>query len=122
MGKTLIFIAAFSAFGCGASPTSISNNAPANATPFVVPTPAPVASRPPIKTFNGRGKVTKLNLELGTVELDHEEIKGSMPAMVMEFFVKDKSELKTLKIGDSVDFILEDDFGQERIIGISKAK
>lgn len=55
-----------------------------------------------IKTFQGKGVVTKINLELGSVELDHEEIKGAMPAMIMEFYVNEKDELKTLQIGDKV--------------------
>lgn len=46
-----------------------------------------------IKLFNGKGIVTKINLELGSVELDHEAIEGSMPAMLMEFYVKEKASL-----------------------------
>lgn len=73
------------------------------------------------KYYNGTGKVTKINLQLGSVELDHEEIKGLMPKMVMEFYVADKSELDDLKIGDRVDFVLEDKAGAERISSIKKA-
>ena len=75
-----------------------------------------------IKLFNGKGVVTKINFELGSVELDHEEIKGSMPAMIMEFYVREKSELEVLKIGDKVEFVLEENFGQEKIISIKKIK
>ena len=71
--------------------------------------------------YNGTGKVTKINMEIGSVELDHEEIKGLMPKMVMEFYVADKSELKDLKIGDRVDFVLEDKAGAEKISSIKKA-
>jgi Cu/Ag efflux protein CusF len=73
------------------------------------------------KYYNGTGKVTKINLQLGSVELDHEEIKGLMPKMIMEFYVADKSELNDLKIGDRVDFVLEDKAGAERISSIKKA-
>jgi Cu(I)/Ag(I) efflux system protein CusF len=72
--------------------------------------------------FNGKGVVTKVNLELVSVELDHEEIKGLMPKMTMEFYVREKSELEKLKIGDAVDFVLEDNAGTEQIISIKKAK
>jgi len=65
--------------------------------------------------------VTKINLEIVSVELDHEEIKGLMPKMTMEFYVKEKSELEQLKVGDTVDFVLEDDAGAERIIKIRKS-
>lgn len=75
-----------------------------------------------IKIANGKGIVTKINLELGSVELDHEEIKNVMPPMKMEFFVKEKSELEVLKVGDKVDFVLEENFGQEKIISIKKIK
>jgi Cu/Ag efflux protein CusF len=75
-----------------------------------------------IRLFDGKGKVTKINLELVSVELDHEEIKGLMPKMLMEFYVKEKSELEKLKVGDRVDFVLEDTAGAEQIISIKKAK
>lgn len=106
------------------------NRAPA-VSATVSPAPAPAASisnaspadkNPKIKTFNGVGVVTKINAELVSVELDHEEIKGLMPAMRMEFYVKEKSELETLKVGDKVGFVLEDNAGAERIISIKKAQ
>lgn len=73
-----------------------------------------------IKLFNGKGVVTKINLELGSVELDHEAIEGAMPAMIMEFYVKEISEIEVLKVGDKVEFVLEENFGQEKIISIKK--
>ncbi|HEX8737013.1 MAG TPA: copper-binding protein [Pyrinomonadaceae bacterium] len=74
------------------------------------------------KYYNGTGVVRKINMEIGSVELDHEEIKDIMPKMIMEFYVADKSELKDLKIGDRVDFVLEDKGGAERISSIKKAE
>ena len=87
-----------------------------------VPTATATPEKPKIKTFNGKGKVTKINLEIGSVELDHEEIPGIMPPMIMEFSVTKKSELEALKIGDTVDFVLEDNAGAEKIISINKSK
>lgn len=96
--------------------------------PQVSRTPAPTPSAnsnstPEVqaKYYNGTGKVTKINMEIGSVELDHEEIKGLMPKMIMEFYVADKSELEDLKIGDQVKFVLEDKAGAERISSIKKA-
>ena len=86
------------------------------------PSPAMAADKSKIKTFDGTGAVTKVNLEIGSVELDHEEIKGLMPAMQMEFYVSDKKMLEKLKVGDKVDFILEDNTGAEQIINIKKSK
>lgn len=71
-----------------------------------------------VKRFDGKGVVTKINLELGSVELDHEEIEGSMPAMIMEFYVTDKRQLEPLKVGDKVEFVLEEDRGQEKLTSI----
>lgn len=82
-------------------------------------TSAPAKSK--IKTGDGTGTVTKLNAKLGSVALDHDEIKGIMPAMEgMEFYVSDVKMLDKLKIGDKVDFVLEDNAGAERIIRIKK--
>jgi Cu/Ag efflux protein CusF len=100
----LLLCAVFSFSGCPKEKPK-SNETPANSK---------------VKLFNGKGIVTKINLELGSVGLDHEAIEGSMPAMVMEFYVKEKSELNALKVGDKVEFVLEENFGQEKIISIKK--
>lgn len=88
--------------------------------PSVAATPAPVSANTGAKYFDGRGKVTKINMELGSVELDHEAIKGLMPAMIMEFYVRNKAELADLQIGDRVSFVLEDKAGAETITEIKK--
>ena len=80
--------------------------------------PTPDASK--IKTYKGKGVVTKIDLKLVSVELNHEKIEDFMAAMIMEFYVKEKSELEVLKVGDKVEFVLEDNQGQERIISIKK--
>ena len=41
------------------------------------------------KSYPAVGKVTGLDPKLPTIEIDHEDIKGLMPAMEMEFHVKD---------------------------------
>lgn len=106
------------------------NPFPSNAAPNVVPSNSLSANASPINTsdkskiklFDGKGVVTKINLDLVSVELDHEEIKGLMPKMTMEFYVKEKSQLEKLKVGDQVDFVLEDNAGAEQIINIKKTK
>ena len=72
--------------------------------------------------YPGKGKVTKINNELGSVEMNHEEIIGVMPAMLMEFYVTDKAMLKGLAVGDNVEFILRYTDGQEVISKITKVK
>jgi Cu/Ag efflux protein CusF len=105
---------------------SCQSNTPPNATNQTIkPTSTISAAVTPsteVKNYDGAGKVTKINLEIGSVELDHEEIKGVMPKMIMEFYVSDKSQLKDLKVGDPVDFVLEDKGGAERIVNIKKTK
>ena len=85
-------------------------------------TPVPTSSIPENKNYDGKGVVTKINLKDVSVELDHEEIKGLMPKMIMEFFVTKKTELEVLKVGDNVDFVIEYKDGAENIISIKKAK
>lgn len=43
-----------------------------------------------------------------------------MPAMLMEFYVTNKAELESLKVGDKVVFTLEDNKGAEKITKIAK--
>ena len=101
--------------------TTISTAAPVKGNAANVPPAANTSDKSKIKTFNGKGVVTKINLELGSVALDHEEIKGLMPAMEdMEFYVSDRKMLDKLKVGDKADFVLEDNAGAERIISIKK--
>ncbi|HMT06607.1 MAG TPA: copper-binding protein [Pyrinomonadaceae bacterium] len=72
--------------------------------------------------YPAKGKVTKINNELGSVELDHEDIPGLMPPMIMEFYVDDKAVLKTIAVGDRVDFVIRYKDGQETISKITKTK
>jgi Cu/Ag efflux protein CusF len=118
--------------GCGDSVTT--NNAkpantPARATANTQPTnvsssPKPTATQSEVANgdYPGKGEVTKINLELGSVEMNHEEIVGVMPAMRMEFFVSDKKMLDGLNVGDAVDFTLRYKDRTETIVGISKSK
>jgi Cu(I)/Ag(I) efflux system membrane fusion protein len=55
----------------------------------------------------GRGKVTQVDPQKSSVELDHEPIASMQwPAMKMGFMVADKRELAALKPGDVVEFEL----------------
>src|SRR4051812_39887552 len=93
----------FSACGGTASNKTSASNGPGTKDPTALsdaPGNAPAGNSgsgatgvPKDGTYVGRGKVTKLNAAAGSVELDHQEIPGLMPAMKMEFNVKDKSML-----------------------------
>lgn len=85
-------------------------------------TPQAASNIPKDGNYTSRGKVTKINMELGSVELDHEEVVGVMPPMIMEFYVREKSLLDGLKVDDNVEFILEYKHPSETIVGIKKIK
>ena len=56
------------------------------------------------KAYPATGIVALINKKEGWIEINHDEIKDLMPAMQMEFWVKDKSLLDKVKVGDRVDF------------------
>ena len=93
---------------------------PANSVSKSEPASAPTASVPKDGNYNGTGRVTKIDMKIGSVELNHKDIVGLMPAMRMEFYVKDKAQLENLKIGDETEFVLEYKQGTETITNIKK--
>ena len=115
---TLLLIA-FS-FACE---KSVSDNKASNIKPSqTTVSPVPTASIPKDGNYEGKGVVTKINNEIGSVELKHEDIKDLMPAMQMEFYVKDKALLKGLAVGDKVDFTIEYKHPTEIVSAIKKAQ
>ena len=71
--------------------------------------PPPVMNKP----YSGNGVVVTINRDEGWIEINHGEIKDLMPAMQMEFNVKDKSLLDRVKAGERVDFtIVETEKGE----------
>lgn len=125
---SLITVVLTCSFGCGGSTVPVNAVPPPSVSPTPTPaisrpaTPAPTTGTPKDGNYNAKGKVTKINTQLGSVELDHEEIAGLMPRMIMEFYVKDKSLLNGLAVGDSVDFVIEYKHPGETITSIKKIK
>jgi Cu/Ag efflux protein CusF len=104
-------------FGCGEAetvpaPREADSNTSAGSTKVELPANG---------NYPGKGVVTKINDANGSIELDHEKIDGVMPAMKMEFNVRDKSQMNGLKVGDKVDFTLEYKDRHEIITEIKKA-
>jgi len=65
------------------------------------------------KPYPGTGVVTIVNRKEGWVEIEHEEIKDLMPAMQMEFWIRNAALMNGIKVGDKVDFVVvEDKAGQ----------
>src|SRR5687767_1461460 len=111
--KSITFITFLAAISVSCTQGPVVNNTPPPSTKPaatqaapVSPTPVPTSSVTKNGDYDGKGVVTKIDLELGSVEMDHEEIKDLMPPMKMEFYVSDKKLLEDLKVGDKVDFVL----------------
>ena len=125
MRLTLVIVTALSvAAMCSCDEAQKSNTKPATAasTPAASPTPVPTTQIPNDGDYPAKGVVTKINMEMGSIELNHGDIPGVMPPMQMEFFVSDKKILNGLKVGDNVDFVLRYKHPTEIIVKITKSK
>ena len=123
--KLIGLIAIAALWACSNKPSGDSTNAkptPSASKAASSPTAASTPVIPKDGDYDGKGIVTKLNLEQGSIELDHEEIKDMMPAMQMEFFFADKKILDGLKVGDKVKFVLRYKNPTETIVSIKNAQ
>ena len=124
MNITLIivtFALALAVASCG-SPAVANNSLNKSNSTAASPTPNPRGSVPKDGMYSGTGVVTKLDSELGSIEIDHEEIKDLMPPMRMEFFVSDKKILNGVNVGDKVDFVIRYKDPTETIVSIKKVQ
>ena len=62
-----------------------------------------------------------INRKEGWVEIKHEEIKGLMPAMTMEFWLKNRSLVDKVSVGDRVDFTIVETRKGEYVTKLKKA-
>lgn len=60
-----------------------------------------------LRSFIAKGLVRELPADGQTVVVRHEEIPGFMPKMTMSFDVRDTNELRGLKAGDAITFIVK---------------
>ena len=91
------------------------------------PSPAasgPAASGPAAaveaRSYPGVGTVKAINPKAPSIEIDHGDIEGLMPAMQMEFEVSDAALLNGLQVNDQIDFTIEDRTGIMRVTAIKK--
>ena len=125
MKSKLIFFGMFliAASTACTSPPAVNNSGPRPGTAITsAPSPIPTPVTPKNGDYPGKGVVTKIDIKLGSIELNHEEIKDMMPAMQMEFYVADKKLLDGLKVGDKVDFVLRYKDPTETIVNIKKVQ
>jgi Cu/Ag efflux protein CusF len=73
---------------------------------------------PAAAVYHGRGVVKAVNREKGTIRISHEKIEGYMEAMTMDYHVKDASLLDSVRVGEGVNFTLEDAAGVVSITGL----
>lgn len=72
------------------------------------------------RVYQGVGVVKSINLKQVSIEIAHEDIKDLMPAMTMEFYVKEKSLLTGIRSGDRIEFTLVNGIGGLKITAIKK--
>lgn len=59
------------------------------------------AAKPPVE-YEMRGEVIRVDLSAQLATIKGEEIQGWMPAMTMEYPIKDKQEFQKLKVGEQI--------------------
>lgn len=86
--------------------------------------PSPAASGPAAagtpKGYPGVGTVKAINPKAPSIEIDHGDIEGLMPAMQMEFEVTDPALLNGIAVNDQIDFTVEDHAGTMRVTAMKK--
>lgn len=72
------------------------------------------------RTYEAVGTVKALDPKLPSIEIDHGDVKGLMPAMQMWFHVKDAGLIQGLAAGDRVEFSIESGVGGLKVVAIKK--
>lgn len=105
---------------CGARDDG--NVAPVPPPNTAVASPVPTSfPEPKNGEYPGKGTISKL--APGSVEINHEAIPGvNMPAMQMEFNVRDAAMLQGLAVGDKIHFMLAYKDRTEIVTRIEKVK
>jgi Cu/Ag efflux protein CusF len=75
-----------------------------------------------VKIYDGAGVVVSVDHNTGTVEINHEDIEGFMPAMTMPFKAVRPSLLDKIEPGDKVEFKLRDDGSGVVLVKIEKKR
>lgn len=88
------------------------------------PSPSTASSGPDAavatRSYPAVGTVKAINPKAPSIEIDHGEVEGLMPAMQMEFDVSDAALLNGIQVNDQIDFTIEDRTGIMRVTAIKK--
>jgi|ERR1700752_206889 len=82
--------------------------------------PAGPAAAVQTSAHEGVGTIKAIKPKMPSIEIDHGDISGLMPAMQMEFKVKDGSLLDGLAVGDKIAFTVTNGVGGMLITSIKK--
>ena len=115
----LILLALIVCVSCGKQP-EIVNIAQPSPQPIARTTPQPSPSPVIGKPYFGTGQIKIINRKEAWVEIDHDEIKDLMPPMTMEYWIKDRSILNSVRVGDVVDFTVVETGKGEYITRLKK--
>lgn len=89
----------------------------------IVPTGTMVEAMPErtrLASFAGVGTVTRINPSFPSIELNHDNIPGYMPAMTMEYFTQSRDLLQGIAVGDRVAFTIQERAGIPTIVELKK--
>ena len=72
------------------------------------------------KSYQAVGRVTGLDPKMPAIEINHEDIPGLMPAMQMDFHLAKRELLDGLKVGDRIEFTVENGVGGMKVTAVRK--
>ena len=113
MSKTIIILLALM-LGTACEPKASSTNQ-AN-----TPAPSGPAAAVQSNLYQGEGVVKAVNPKAPSIEINHGDIEGLMPAMQMEFPVTDANLLNGIAVNDHIDFTIESNAGEMKVTAIKK--
>lgn len=105
---------------CGKQTPIVNTAPPPSPQPIAGPTPQPSPSPVIGKPYFGTGQIKIINRKEAWVEIDHDEIKDLMPPMTMEYWIKDRSLLNSVRVGEVVDFTVVETGKGEYITSLKK--
>lgn len=71
-------------------------------------------------SYHGVGVVKSVDPKAPAIEIDHGDIEGLMPAMQMDFPVKDAALLNGIAVNDRIEFTIETSAGEMKVAAIKK--